>query len=196
MATATKAARRPAYRNPDVGEARARRGRRQVKPYRQLSNQQIGTKVAAGRRARAKAAAQPAAPAPAAAAAQPFRPPRPQPRQPPPQPEPRPRQPARDGAGGGSAGAYRRNVAGPARRAFLARTAGQEGAGAVLALFLYPLLINGLRGGPERARGWLAAKFLNRPYAAGPAARGGRGGRGGKAPPAPRRPGTIPGIRP
>jgi hypothetical protein len=171
MATAAKAGKRPAYRNPDVAEARRRRQRRQVKPYRQLSSQQIGTKVAAGQRARAKAAAQPAPPPAQQAAQQPAQPAAP--RQAP--AAARAQQAAPAAAGGGLGGAYRRGVAGPVRQAWQARTAGQEGAGAVLALFLYPLLINGLRGGPARARGWLAAKFVNRPYGGGPGA-----GKGGK----------------
>lgn len=39
-----------------------------------------------------------------------------------------------------------------------------EGAGFVLGLVAYALLLNYLRGGIPAVRGWLAAKFINRPY--------------------------------
>jgi hypothetical protein len=39
-----------------------------------------------------------------------------------------------------------------------------EGAGAMLAVFLYPLLINLLNGGPPQMWGWVKAKFINEPY--------------------------------
>jgi hypothetical protein len=39
-----------------------------------------------------------------------------------------------------------------------------DGAGFVLGLVGYGLFINFLRGGRAQARGWVAAKFLNRPY--------------------------------
>ncbi len=42
----------------------------------------------------------------------------------------------------------------------------QEGAGFLLGLFLYALFINYLRAGPAGVRGWLAAKFLNKPVGA------------------------------
>lgn len=75
---------------------------------------------------------------------------------------------------------------------FRGRGVAGEGAGAVLALFAYPLLVNGLRGGPAQAKGWLAAKFINQPYGGGRAG-GGRAPSGsGAPPPAPRRPGTGP----
>lgn len=46
----------------------------------------------------------------------------------------------------------------------------EQGAGFLLGVIAYALALNYLRGGPDAARGWLAAKFLNRPYAAPPAA--------------------------
>lgn len=57
----------------------------------------------------------------------------------------------------------------PARRPQLGGGAPQvvnEGAGFLLGLIGYALLINFLRGGRAQARGWIAAKFLNRPYGA------------------------------
>jgi hypothetical protein len=78
-------------------------------------------------------------------------------------------------------------------RRYAARPKGADGAGAVLALFAYPLLINALKGGPAQAKGWVAAKFINQPYG-GP----GPGGPGSKTittrNPPPQRPG--PGPRP
>jgi hypothetical protein len=50
-------------------------------------------------------------------------------------------------------------------------SAGTEGAGALLALFLYPLAVNLLNGGPAQMWGWVKAKWLNQPYGAGPAGR-------------------------
>jgi hypothetical protein len=44
-----------------------------------------------------------------------------------------------------------------------------EGAGAFLALFAIPLLVNLLEGGPAQMWGWVKAKWLNQPYALGPA---------------------------
>lgn len=50
-----------------------------------------------------------------------------------------------------------------------------EGAGALLALFAYPLAVNLLLGGPAQMWGWVKAKWVNEPYggqasgAAGPA---------------------------
>ena len=44
-----------------------------------------------------------------------------------------------------------------------------EGAGAFLALFAIPLLVNLLEGGPAQMWGWVKAKWLNEPYALGPA---------------------------
>lgn len=40
----------------------------------------------------------------------------------------------------------------------------RNGAGALLALFLYPPFLNLLKGGPEQMRGWFAAKWINQPY--------------------------------
>ncbi len=54
--------------------------------------------------------------------------------------------------------------AGPRGKAPRASTASAEGAGGLLALFAYPVLMNLLRGGPAQARGWFAAKFFNEPY--------------------------------
>jgi hypothetical protein len=52
-----------------------------------------------------------------------------------------------------------------------------DGAGFLLGLIVYALVINYLRGGTAQARGWIAAKFINKPRAAkratGPAPRGG-----------------------
>ena len=42
--------------------------------------------------------------------------------------------------------------------------AAQEGAGFLLGLFAYALLLNYLRGGVPQVKGWLGAKFLNKPY--------------------------------
>jgi hypothetical protein len=39
-----------------------------------------------------------------------------------------------------------------------------DGAGFVLGLILYALVLNYVQGGPSQARGWIAAKFLNRPF--------------------------------
>lgn len=41
-----------------------------------------------------------------------------------------------------------------------------EGSGAFLALFIYPLALNFLRGGQAQAWGWVKAKWLNQPYGA------------------------------
>lgn len=76
---------------------------------------------------------------------------------------------------------------------YAARSAGAEGAGAILALFAYPLLVNALRGGPAQAKGWLAAKFINQPYGAAAA---GSGKRTRTRTPAPQRPGPGPAPRP
>lgn len=43
-------------------------------------------------------------------------------------------------------------------------------AGFLLGLALYPLVINYMKGGLPAVKGWFAAKFLNRPYNAAPAA--------------------------
>lgn len=43
-----------------------------------------------------------------------------------------------------------------------------DGGGLILGLILYALGYNFLAGGAPQARGWLAAKFLNRPYGAAP----------------------------
>lgn len=48
----------------------------------------------------------------------------------------------------------------PAPRSFA-----HEGAGALLALVVYPLAINFLRGGTAQMWGWVKAKALNQPYA-------------------------------
>lgn len=39
-----------------------------------------------------------------------------------------------------------------------------DGAGFVLGLLVYALVLNFLQGGAPQARGWLAAKFINKPY--------------------------------
>lgn len=39
-----------------------------------------------------------------------------------------------------------------------------DSAGWVLGLLVYALALNYLRGGAPQAKGWIAAKFLNRPY--------------------------------
>lgn len=44
-----------------------------------------------------------------------------------------------------------------------------EGAGAFLALFAIPLIVNLIEGGPAQMWGWVKAKWLNEPYALGPA---------------------------
>jgi hypothetical protein len=65
---------------------------------------------------------------------------------------------ARRGGGGATSGAAR-----PAAR----RGGGglvDDGAGFILGLVAYALLVNYLRGGVPAVRGWLAAKFINRPY--------------------------------
>jgi hypothetical protein len=51
-----------------------------------------------------------------------------------------------------------------------------DGAGFLLGLFVYALVLNYLRGGPDRVKGWLAAKFINKPWAAKRARRVPRGG--------------------
>lgn len=48
-----------------------------------------------------------------------------------------------------------------------------DGAGMILGLILYALALNYLQGGAPQARGWIAAKFINKAYEA-PAKRGGR----------------------
>jgi hypothetical protein len=40
----------------------------------------------------------------------------------------------------------------------------EDGAGFVLGLIAYSLLLAYLRGGPDAVKGWLKAKFLNQPY--------------------------------
>lgn len=40
-----------------------------------------------------------------------------------------------------------------------------NGAGFVLGLVLYALVLNYLKGGPAQVKGWIAAKFINKPYA-------------------------------
>jgi hypothetical protein len=39
-----------------------------------------------------------------------------------------------------------------------------DGAGFLLGLFLYAMALNYIRGGAPATRGWLGAKFLNKPY--------------------------------
>jgi hypothetical protein len=46
------------------------------------------------------------------------------------------------------------------------RSFATEGSGAFLALFVYPLVLNFLRGGQGRAWGWVKAKWVNQPYGA------------------------------
>jgi hypothetical protein len=41
-----------------------------------------------------------------------------------------------------------------------------QGSGAFLALFIYPLALNFLRGGQAQAWGWVKAKWINQPYGA------------------------------
>lgn len=53
-------------------------------------------------------------------------------------------------------------------RSYGAPHAINDGAGFLLGLIGYALFINFLRGGPEQVRGWLSAKFLNRPYGQAP----------------------------
>lgn len=69
-------------------------------------------------------------------------------------------------AGPGIAPAAGEGRAGPARGA--ARP-GQALAGLIVGMFAWGYALNWIRGGIAQANGWLAAKFLNRPYAAGPA---------------------------
>lgn len=47
---------------------------------------------------------------------------------------------------------------------------GQETGGALLALFLWPLTFNLVKGGPAQMWGWIKAKFINQPYSASGAA--------------------------
>jgi hypothetical protein len=65
----------------------------------------------------------------------------------------------RTGAGSGLAGSAARS----ASRAFPLPIASDAG-GFLLGILGYALLYNFLQGGPEQVRGWLASKFLNRPY--------------------------------
>jgi hypothetical protein len=51
-----------------------------------------------------------------------------------------------------------------------------QGAGFVLGMLVYALALNYVQGGPDQARGWLAAKFLNKPYRAHKATGPSRGG--------------------
>lgn len=60
---------------------------------------------------------------------------------------------------------------------------GSEGSGVFLALFIYPIAINFLKGGQAQAWGWVKAKWLNQPYGtAAPAKSGGGGGSNLSAP--------------
>lgn len=43
---------------------------------------------------------------------------------------------------------------------------GEQASGALLALFLWPLLLNLVRGGPAQMWGWVKAKWINQPYGA------------------------------
>lgn len=43
---------------------------------------------------------------------------------------------------------------------------GQETGGALVALFLWPLIFNLVKGGPAQMWGWVKAKFVNEPYSA------------------------------
>lgn len=45
---------------------------------------------------------------------------------------------------------------------------GGNGAGVLLGMLGYAVLVNFLHGGPAQVRGWMAAKFLNKPYQGGP----------------------------
>lgn len=45
---------------------------------------------------------------------------------------------------------------------------GQQAGGAVLALFLWPMVWNLVQGGPGQMWGWIKAKWINEPYAGGP----------------------------
>lgn len=53
---------------------------------------------------------------------------------------------------------------------------GTEGSGAFLAFFIYPLVLNFLRGGQGRAWGWVKAKWVNEPYGAAAPASASSGG--------------------
>lgn len=46
---------------------------------------------------------------------------------------------------------------------------GDEGAGFLLGLFAWTIALNYLRGGLPQAKGWIAAKFINKPYEGGTA---------------------------
>jgi hypothetical protein len=54
-----------------------------------------------------------------------------------------------------------------AERAPAAPRFATDGAGAFLALLVYPFAINYLRGGFPRAWGWVKAKWVNQPYGSG-----------------------------
>lgn len=54
--------------------------------------------------------------------------------------------------------------AGPAPSSGGRASFGSEGAGAFLALLVYPLVVNFLLGGQARAVGWIKAKWINQPY--------------------------------
>lgn len=61
-----------------------------------------------------------------------------------------------------------------------ASSVANDGAGVLLGFVAYALLVNWLRHGPAGTKGWLAAKFLNRPAAlAKPAPKGAQSGGGG-----------------
>jgi hypothetical protein len=51
----------------------------------------------------------------------------------------------------------------PAARSSSSSTV-NDGAGVLLGVFVYALLLNYLQGGTDQARGWLASKFLNKPW--------------------------------
>lgn len=56
---------------------------------------------------------------------------------------------------------------GSAPKGTATRSAATEGAGAFLALVLYPVLVNFLNGGPKQVAGWFKAKWINEPYSGG-----------------------------
>lgn len=81
------------------------------------------------------------------------------------------RGPGRSGGGrGGGSGPGRGPGFGSGGPSLLSRggakasSAGQSGAGIILGMVAYAVIINYLRGGAPAVRGWFAAKFTNKPY--------------------------------
>ena len=56
---------------------------------------------------------------------------------------------------------------GPGARPTSTATVSQQGAGLFVGLIAYALLVNYIRGGTPQVKGWLAAKFMNKPYTGG-----------------------------